>query len=111
MDPGDRRHIILRHPVLVAGLVLAGVGAAIAFLTFVNWMGRAYPWYGDNFRVELNVSGGTTVFLGVLFVVIAVMLWNRRLGPLPTHLCPACAYDRSGLAPSGPCPECGRAVG
>ncbi len=62
-------------------------------------------WYSDadswNFRISLWLPAGATFALSSLS---AFMVYRRRL---PGH-CP-CGYDRSGLPPGGPCPECGRA--
>lgn len=49
--------------------------------------------------LPLSLAGGASA-----------LLWRCHLrANRPINACPACGYDRSGLAESAPCPECGAA--
>lgn len=41
------------------------------------------------------------------FALPGAWLWRRRRGLVRLGGCPACGYDRTGLAAAVPCPECG----
>ena len=81
------------------------------------WELRGYPVFPADWWPRYDHLPGTTVVVLPLWmpsiVAIAFSVWfyrdhrreerERRLG-----CCPACGYDRSGLASTAPCPECGR---
>lgn len=52
-----------------------------------------------------------TAFLAGL-LLSAGLLAASRLGraPRPHYACRGCGYDRRGLPPQAPCPECGRSA-
>lgn len=54
--------------------------------------------------VPLWIPAGTSA--AVLIPLMILSARRRRLAGLGR--CPSCAYDRTGLPPGAPCPECGR---
>ena len=72
-------------------------------------------WWFDLTHWTSPYGAGTVdqavIPLWVLFVALGALtsvVWRRHLrrGSMP-GLCPACRYDRAGLSPGAPCPECG----
>ena len=50
----------------------------------------------------------TLPFWPLILALLAYgLLRLYRLRDIPTHLCANCHYDRRGLPPNSPCPECG----
>lgn len=78
-------------------------------------------WYAGRWRARLEWGSESVVHLGFRVVVplwplpllaflITAAAWRcdfiaRRRAR--KGLCPACRYDRAGIAPDAPCPECG----
>ncbi|MCC6228996.1 MAG: hypothetical protein IT432_07200 [Phycisphaerales bacterium] len=103
---------------LTWGALHLGVGDSGSFRpTF--WECRGYPIFPADWWPRYDHLPGTTVVVLPLWmpsiVAIAFSVWfyrdhrreerERRLG-----CCTACGYDRSGLASTAPCPECGAAA-
>lgn len=82
--------------------------------TEVSWEPfRAGFWsfWKMDWRVDSNVKYLRVPLWmpGLLFATTSSIAWrldrrDRRRG----HRCPFCGYDLAGLAPSSPCPECGK---
>lgn len=47
------------------------------------------------------------IFAGQFYIILNLRRLKRRLRQADGHLCPMCAYDLSGVATPGSCPECG----
>lgn len=90
----------LRHGPWLEGLVVISVPSATA--AFIGVLGNA-PNRGPFLSLGLSLS----VYL------LACLIWGfiarKYYRPLPPWACPRCEYDRRGLEPSAPCPECGQA--
>ncbi len=75
---------------------------------------RGWLWVPDWEHRSLISGVLVTVHvpLWMVQVVLAVptaWLWRRDRRRARAGLCAACGYDLAGLAPSAPCPECGKA--
>lgn len=57
---------------------------------------------------EMGLSHLEIVFLLVAAIAVAAwVLWRRWKPKSITNQCPNCRYDRAGIDPAVPCPECG----
>ncbi|HVU64032.1 MAG TPA: hypothetical protein VHC70_08650 [Phycisphaerales bacterium] len=51
---------------------------------------------------------GDTVVYGAVFLFLGLLIARIRRARLAhLNLCPNCRYDRAGIRPESPCPECG----
>lgn len=75
--------------------------------TYWTRMWRLPSAGGSSFRTWIDIP----LWLPLsLFGITSAVLWRRHLrAARPVNACPACGYDRSGLAATTPCPECGAA--
>jgi hypothetical protein len=64
---------------------------------------RAVPWR----FIWINLALDTLLYAATLLLPYALFHTIRRLRRRREGLCPRCAYNRAGLAPSAACPECG----
>ncbi len=90
--------LLISGAMLVLGMILGGswdIDATPAEIADAN---------ASQLRFEL-LFGGTMV-LGAALIAGALwkLPWSR-----PRGLCARCDYDRTGLAPTAVCPECGKA--
>jgi hypothetical protein len=80
-----------------------------ADFTRVSWQTHV-PFLGFGDRDDLGLIAGAygcCLLLTAAFGGPALARLSRPRKPDPTK-CASCGYARDGLAPSGPCPECGR---
>ncbi|MCC6676062.1 MAG: hypothetical protein IT436_02855 [Phycisphaerales bacterium] len=70
-----------------------------------------YSIWKVDWRVDVNLKYARVPLWmpGLFFAAASGIAWrldirDHRRG----HHCPSCSYDRSGLAPAAPCPECGK---
>lgn len=68
---------------------------------------RSWRWVPNQtaWLLEVPMYAPTMIFALPTIALWGVMLRRARRS---TSQCPACGYDRQGLAPTKPCPECGR---
>ncbi len=50
-----------------------------------------------------------TWFISTAAVATTILLWRLDRPPRTPNTCATCTYDLTGLPPTAPCPECGRA--
>jgi hypothetical protein len=94
-------------------------------LQFPKWMSPRTGWYFSKPQWELwwlpswSRSGAywecfiplwPIVFIAALSTATAWRLDTLARRRAKLNLCPTCHYDRTGLAPTALCPECGRAA-
>ncbi len=75
---------------MLDGYRMANPGALMPEWT---WVGYGFGW--ENLEHQ--------ILIGLGLILIALRSWRIK----PEHLCPTCNYDRRGLNPTAPCPECG----
>ncbi|HZW11369.1 MAG TPA: hypothetical protein VFF69_15805 [Phycisphaerales bacterium] len=95
----------------VARIVFAGTAVETAALIPIDVMIRrrteCYCWSGSFWALILSGAVGIVVAGPAIFLPLLARRPRRR----PEGLCHRCAYNRSGLGPSAPCPECGTTPG
>jgi hypothetical protein len=65
-----------------------------------------------NARLPIKVfaagfAANSLLTAGLFFAIVQSAAWARHRWSRTHDRCTACAYDRRGLAPDAPCPECG----
>lgn len=74
---------------------------------------RFEPWFDSRFN-ECHAKVATPLWIPfVLIALPTAYLWKQDLVAarrVRAGLCRKCKYDRSGLSPSAPCPECNAAT-
>ena len=84
------------------------------YLAAPSWMGPGPDCPGLPTEVlPLGFALNTLLAAGVLMGVVETFAWARRRGRRRRGRCPACGYDRRGLAggDAAACPECGAGGG
>lgn len=61
--------------------------------------------------LAFGLAANTLLFAAPLFLVLVVPAWIRRARRGRRGCCRWCGYDRRGLEPAQPCPECGGVQG
>ena len=99
---------LARGAVSIGMVIYAPRPAEVQWQTFQVgfWCHWKMDWRVDSTLEYLRVP---LWMPGPVFATISSIAWrldcrDRRRG----HLCPSCGYDLAGLAPSRPCPECGK---
>lgn len=111
----------LYHLYLDAGCVGAGYYDVSKLTHQPGWRVATFPthasfrWWMSVRRMSVTAGKSVGFVSAPLWMVIVasgvpgVLLWRSCLKDRARHgHCPWCSYDRTGLAPSAPCPECGR---
>lgn len=92
----------------VARIVFQGTVVETAALIPIDVMVRrktdCYCWAGSFWALILSGAVGFVVAGPAIFLPLLARRPRRRRA----NCCEWCGYDRSGIAASGPCPECGR---
>jgi len=102
----------------------AGVNSTLQFLRTAREGSPRREWYwrlrpassfdGNLPRsiIPVGFTLNTLLAAGVLMGVVETIAWARRRGGRRRGRCPACGYDRRGLAggDAAACPECGAGV-
>ncbi len=75
----------------------------------MRWWFEAGTWdYGRVFYFYIPLW--VPVFFSLVATAFAWRTDSRHFRRARSGLCVACGYDRTGLAPESPCPECGNAA-
>jgi hypothetical protein len=94
-------------PLFQTGLKIRGHGSGFQFAGLGPWtfgVLRHSPFPGE------SVIAVTLFYPFLIGAVPAAFLWSaffRRRRRERVGLCDDCGYDRRGIAPDAPCPECG----
>ena len=94
---------------------IVSIGWAIALVLNLLQIGQLYTGFYTWFDWPLISLGSFWISTSFIFFYLcssgSLLLWAilERRKPIPESLCHNCDYDLAGLAPSAPCPECGKA--